>query len=111
MQVDIGVFAHDEAEGIAAMVAGLLAQDMSGLEARIVVLANGCRDDTVARAVATSPASNAAPSKVAMAHSLALRRSIADSTIMMVSWFANLARASSSSSPRSRYRRARLDAQ
>lgn len=56
MRVDIGVFAHDEAEGIAAMVAGLLAQDLSGLEARIVVLANGCRDDTVARAVAAGGA-------------------------------------------------------
>ena len=50
MRVDIGVFAHDEAAGIAAMVARLLAQDVSGLEARILVLANGCSDDTVARA-------------------------------------------------------------
>lgn len=50
MRVDIGVFAHDEAAGIAAMVARLQAQDLSGLDARIVVLANGCRDDTAARA-------------------------------------------------------------
>ena len=50
MRVDIGVFAHDEAAGIAAMVARLLAQDMAGLDARVLVLANGCRDDTVARA-------------------------------------------------------------
>ena len=50
MRVDVGVFAHDEAAGIAAMVARLLAQDMSGLEARVVILANGCQDDTAARA-------------------------------------------------------------
>jgi len=50
MRVDIGVFAHNEGDGIAAMVARLLAQDLSGLEARVVVLANGCTDDTVTRA-------------------------------------------------------------
>lgn len=50
MRVDIGVFAHNEAAGIAAMVARLLAQDVTGLEARILVLANGCTDDTAARA-------------------------------------------------------------
>lgn len=50
MQVDIGVFAHDESAGIAAMVAGLLAQDYAGLDVRLLVLANGCRDDTAARA-------------------------------------------------------------
>lgn len=50
MRVDIGVFAHDEGDGIAAMVARLLAQDVSGLDARVLVLANGCTDDTVARA-------------------------------------------------------------
>jgi len=50
MRVDIGVFAHEEAAGIAAMVAQLLAQDLSGLEARVLVLANGCTDATVARA-------------------------------------------------------------
>ncbi len=47
---DIGIFAHDEAGGIAAMVARLAAQDMTGIDARIVVLANGCSDDTVALA-------------------------------------------------------------
>lgn len=47
-KVDIGVFAHNEAEGIAAMVAGLQAQRLDGLDARIVILANGCRDATVA---------------------------------------------------------------
>jgi glycosyltransferase involved in cell wall biosynthesis len=50
MRVDIGVFAHNEAVGIAAMVARLLAQDVTGLDARILVLANGCTDDTAARA-------------------------------------------------------------
>lgn len=50
MRVDIGVFAHDEAAGIAAMVARLLAQDLSGLDARLLVLANGCHDDTAAQA-------------------------------------------------------------
>lgn len=50
MRVDVGVFAHNEGDGIAAMVARLLAQDLSGLEARVVVLANGCTDDTVMRA-------------------------------------------------------------
>ena len=50
MRVDVGVFAHDEAAGIAAMVARLQAQDMAGLEARVVILANGCQDDTAARA-------------------------------------------------------------
>ncbi|MES2435641.1 MAG: glycosyltransferase [Pseudomonadota bacterium] len=53
MKVDIGVFAHNEAAGIAAMVARLLAQDIladAGFSARVLVLANGCSDDTVARA-------------------------------------------------------------
>lgn len=50
LQVDIGVFAHNEAAGIAAMVARLLAQDLTGLDARVVVLANGCTDNTTALA-------------------------------------------------------------
>lgn len=52
MRVDVGIFAHNEAAGIAAMVARLLAQDMSGLDARILVLANGCNDGTAALALA-----------------------------------------------------------
>ena len=51
--VDVGVFAHNEAAGIAAMVQALAAQDLltaPGLDVRILVLANGCSDDTVARA-------------------------------------------------------------
>lgn len=55
MQVDIGVFAHNEAHGIAAMVARLLAQDIlldPDFAVRVLVLANGCSDDTMARAQA-----------------------------------------------------------
>lgn len=51
LKVDLGVFAHDEAEGIAAMVAGLRAQHLpEGVDLRLLVLANGCSDDTAARA-------------------------------------------------------------
>nr|WP_205911779.1 glycosyl transferase group 2 family protein [Rhodobacter sp. SGA-6-6] len=51
MKVDLGVFAHDEAGGIAAMVAGLRAQELPpGVDLRLLVLANGCTDDTAARA-------------------------------------------------------------
>ncbi len=56
-RVDIGVFAHDEALGIAAMVARLAAQDIArtdGVSARISVLCNGCRDNTVAVAQAAA---------------------------------------------------------
>ncbi len=51
MKVDVGVFAHNEAAGIAAMVARLLAQDVTGLEVRFLVLANGCSDATAQLAV------------------------------------------------------------
>ena len=50
LRVDIGVFAHNEAGGIAACLAALQAQDIfarDGVEARLVVLANGCSDATV----------------------------------------------------------------
>lgn len=46
-RVDIGVFAHNEARGIVRMLEGLVRQEVPGLAARIVVLANGCTDDTV----------------------------------------------------------------
>ncbi|MDZ4094483.1 MAG: glycosyltransferase [Paracoccaceae bacterium] len=57
--VDIGVFAHDEAQGIAAMVAELARQDIllhPGIDARILILANGCTDATVERASAACAA-------------------------------------------------------
>ena len=55
MRVDIGIFAHDEAAGIAAMLGRVLAQDIlddAGFSVRVLVLANGCSDDTVARSQA-----------------------------------------------------------
>ncbi|MBE0553911.1 MAG: glycosyltransferase [Rhodobacteraceae bacterium] len=57
IKADICVFAHDEAAGIAAMVAGLRLQDLSGIDARIVILANGCTDDTAALARAAAAGS------------------------------------------------------
>lgn len=51
LRVTVGVFAHNEAAGIAAMVAALSGQDIiraPGLAVRIVILANGCTDATVA---------------------------------------------------------------
>lgn len=45
--VDIGVFAHNEAQGIVRMLGGLMSQKITGLDVRILVLANGCTDDTV----------------------------------------------------------------
>lgn len=50
LRVDIGVFAHNESAGIAAMVQALVQQVAGGLDLRVVVLANGCRDDTAALA-------------------------------------------------------------
>ncbi len=49
-RVDIGVFAHNEADGIARMLDGLIRQDTTGLDIKIWVLANGCTDDTADRA-------------------------------------------------------------
>lgn len=46
VRVDIGVFAHNEARCIANTLGGLLRQDYSGLDARILILANGCTDNT-----------------------------------------------------------------
>lgn len=48
MRVDIGIFAHNEAEGIAGVLNELRGQDRAGLDLRILVLANGCSDETVA---------------------------------------------------------------
>lgn len=55
--VDIGVFAHNEAEGIGHMVARLAAQDIlraGDMAVRVLILANGCKDATVAVAQATA---------------------------------------------------------
>lgn len=49
MKVDLGIFAHDEGARIAAMVAGVLSQ-RHDLDLRVLVLANGCRDNTAAEA-------------------------------------------------------------
>lgn len=57
--VDIAIFAHNEAAGIGAMVTRLAEQDILGqpdLTVRMIVLANGCRDATVATALAASRA-------------------------------------------------------
>lgn len=54
LRIDIGIFAHDEAAGIAAMLRGIAAQDIFARhDVRALLLANGCRDATVplARAV------------------------------------------------------------
>ena len=47
-QVDIGIFAHNEAAGITALLKSLAAQNLDGLTVRILLLAKGCTDDTVA---------------------------------------------------------------
>ncbi|SNR66720.1 glycosyltransferase [Paracoccus sediminis] len=51
--LDIGIFAHDEAALIGALIGDLARQDLirdPAADLRILVLANGCTDDTVARA-------------------------------------------------------------
>jgi hypothetical protein len=55
LAVDIGVFAHDEGATIGALVAELGRQALlldPAADARVLILANGCTDDTVARAEA-----------------------------------------------------------
>lgn len=46
IKVDIGVFAHNEADGITRTLQGLMRQEVAGLDVRVLVLANGCTDDT-----------------------------------------------------------------
>ncbi len=59
---DLGIFAHNEADGIAALFDTLAAQDVfadADVDVRVVLLANGCTDQTVAIArakVETLPA-------------------------------------------------------
>lgn len=49
LRVEIGVFAHNEAAGIAQTLRSLLAQDLfQSAQVRLLVLANGCSDQTVA---------------------------------------------------------------
>jgi hypothetical protein len=51
--IDLTVFAHNEREGIAAMIAGLGRQDIlarDDVDARVFVLAHACTDDTLLRA-------------------------------------------------------------
>jgi glycosyltransferase involved in cell wall biosynthesis len=51
IKVDLGIFAHNEAAGIAVMIAGLRAQLLPpDVDLRLLVLANGCTDDTAALA-------------------------------------------------------------
>jgi len=71
-KVDIGVFAHDEAEGIGPFLAALAAQDLfgesghaAGVSPRVVVLANGCTDGTDAAARAALAAHPDLPAEVA----------------------------------------------
>lgn len=58
ISVDIGVFAHNEAAGIAAMIAELARQDIlvGDMDVRVQILANGCTDATVERARAACTA-------------------------------------------------------
>lgn len=51
--LDIGIFAHNEAALIGALIGDLARQDLirgPAADLRILILANGCTDDTVARA-------------------------------------------------------------
>lgn len=57
LRVDIGVFAHNEAAGITEMVRALVQQEAGGLDLRVVILANGCRDETAALARAAAAGS------------------------------------------------------
>jgi hypothetical protein len=58
LRVDIGLFAQNEAAGIADMMAHLAGQDVfaAGLDVQVHVLCNGCTDDTVPRARVAAPA-------------------------------------------------------
>jgi hypothetical protein len=58
MRVDLGLFAHNEASGIAAMMQRLAAQDAitaDEIDLRVHVLAVGCTDDTAAQAQWAAP--------------------------------------------------------
>ncbi len=56
MRVDLGLFAHNEASGIVAMMQRLAAQDaFANIDLNVHVLANGCTDDTAAQAQWAAP--------------------------------------------------------
>jgi hypothetical protein len=58
MRVDLGLFAHDAASGIVAMMQRLAAQDAfatDGIDLCVHVLAHGCSDDTAAQAQWAAP--------------------------------------------------------
>lgn len=69
IRVDIGVFAHNEADGIARTLRGLMRQAVVSLDVRVLVLANGCTDDTaeLARAFARSGADSAPNPRIEVA--------------------------------------------
>lgn len=53
IRIDLGIFAHDEERRIAGLLEAVAGQDIlraDGIDLRVLVLANGCRDDTVAQA-------------------------------------------------------------
>lgn len=67
IRVDFGLFAHNEAEGIAAMVGELARQTIfvrSDIDVRILILANGCSDKTAEIARASVPEALAAQIEV-----------------------------------------------
>jgi glycosyltransferase involved in cell wall biosynthesis len=58
MRVDMGLFAHNQASGIVAMMQRLAAQDVfatTDIDLTVHVLANGCTDDTAAQAQWAAP--------------------------------------------------------
>lgn len=55
MLIDIGIFAHNESATIEKMIAEIRQQNLSGYDIRVFILANGCTDDTVAKAKKASP--------------------------------------------------------
>jgi glycosyltransferase involved in cell wall biosynthesis len=55
LRIDLGIFAYNEEAGIGRLLEDLARQDLCarpGIDLRVLVLANGCRDATVARAAA-----------------------------------------------------------
>lgn len=56
MCVDLGIFSHNEAADIAQMVMEIERQNFGNLDVKVLILANGCGDDTAsnARSAATS---------------------------------------------------------